>query len=143
MKTHIIKTPTAELMIVETSEQIILNITATGYMLRDNSTNEDFFIEGYTLLGKPYEIREEDAAQLIPMYFDHERTAVEYLIEMIQSEIYWNKNPLGKEKPNFDPFLVYGQNEYWVDLKNKWHEAEQKTFDRKRSIILKKVTPKT
>ena len=65
MKTHTIKTPTAELLIIETSEQIILNITATGYMLRDNSTNEEIFIEGYTLLGKPDEIREEDIEQLV------------------------------------------------------------------------------
>ena len=141
-----------DLLIIETSEQIILTTTATGYMLRDNSTNEEIFIEGHTLLGKPDEISEEEASELAHfteangIYFwkSHDKgrdiclTAKDALLSAIETVIYWDVNPEGEfPRYNFDEDINP------KDIKAKfyylkWHEAQSRTFDRNRSIILVK-----
>lgn len=102
MKTHTIKTPTAELLVLELPE--------TGSTF-DVLTALNSETEGYTLLGKPDKISEE-------------RTVKESLLSLLESEIYWDVNPLANEihAPDIE----------------EWHEAEQKTFDRNRSLIFKK-----
>lgn len=146
-----------ELLIIEISKQTILTKTSTGYMLRDNSTNEDYFIEGYTLLGKPDEIREEDVKDLveqsihtglfahyvknIPVNIYCYKTATESLLSAIESKIYW-ENPLGIEEPieNFQSSTFGGEKTiiYRNPMNVLWHEAESRTFDRNRSTIFVK-----
>lgn len=164
MKTHTIKTPTAELLIVELPRVCDYELDDEMLWVINLENGFTYRAEGsYTLLGKPDEISEEDIKELVEWgdadpsgdrfiigyrsYFDGYsddvplftcKTPTESLFSLLESEIFWNVNPLGKEKPNFDPFLIYGQNEYWVDLKNNWYEAEQKTFDRNRTLIFKK-----
>ena len=132
MKTQFIKTPTAELLVVELPEDSTLKeIFELIGAVENNSLNYHLTVynfSDYTLLGKTDEITEEDAAQLIPMYFDYERTAVEYLIEMIESEIYWE-----------NPIKVHTWASENADIYYKqWHEAELRTFDKSRTLIFVK-----
>ncbi len=102
----------------------------------DELTFLDSETKGYTLLGKPDEIMEDDAAQLIPMYFDYEKTAVEYLAEMIESEIYW-ENPLGDKPILFE----YTKGKSCINEPKEWEriKSEQKTFDKNKSLIFVKI----
>lgn len=147
MKTHTIKIPKAELLVVELQTEVInssyhIHKTRKGILLKDD-TGEKFVSNRYTLLGKPNEVKEEDARELVrkmPFSFsdryldykpyiyspNHFKTAKESLITLLESKIYW-KNPYDKSGMTF-------ANEY----ENKWQEAEKKTFDRNRSLIFKK-----
>lgn len=149
MKTHTIKTPKAELLIVEPpiswglvrGEESLLIYDHTKKVFGKTHT----FNGDYTLLGSPDEISEEDARELVESqtfgkghvsYMDYKsskrnarlfgRTAKESLLSLLETEIFW-KNPYDKSGMTF-------ANEY----ENKWQEAEQKTFDRNRSLIFKK-----
>lgn len=161
MKTATIKTPTAELMIVElherTADFIVMN---TGDRLAVCAFDENDYcldIKGiskdYTLLGKPDEISEEDAEEIVQKaeydfgtYYRHysdktvfAKTATESLLSILESEIYWDMNPLGKGEPveNLQSSTFGG--EKTIIQRNPmnilWHEAEQKTFDRNRTLI--------
>lgn len=147
MKTHTIKTPIAELLIVELPE--------TGSTF-DVLTALNSETEGYTLLGKPDEIREKDAKDLVEIKDKMEREmgkpiifykdynddskyyfrSVSSLLSLLETEIYW-ENPLGKKD---DVELVASKKHEIVGkyLIGLWHQAEQKTFDRNRTIIFKK-----
>lgn len=98
-----------------------------------------FNLDGYILLGKPDEISEEEAENLVEApepYWDDNLTLkvignakwsyVKSLLSAIESEIFW-ENPFDEYK-----LTMTFANEY----KNKWEIAQEKTFDRKRSIIL-------
>lgn len=155
MKTHTIKTPTAELLVVELPE------TGSTFDILTAINSE---IEGYTLLGKPDEISEEDAKELVEtkQYGSHPFfCTLDYrykgknkdgfnpgfcaddgyqfrrsLLSLIESEIYW-ENPLQSSPPT-DDLTFYDSKEERKIAFEKWHEAEQKTFDRNRSLIFKK-----
>ena len=118
-----------QLLIIEISKQTILTKTSTGYMLRDNSNNEDFFIDGYTLLGKPNELKEEDAEKLFYNPIDSTNLThyanLRNLFSLLESEIYW-ENPWGVNGAHLDSY------------KDLWHEAQQKTFDKNRTLIFVK-----
>lgn len=113
MKTHTIKTPKAELLIVEAKDDnIAWAIVFQKYGARA--------VVDYTILGKPDEIREDES-----------------LFSLIESEIYW-ENPLG-EKPiwNAHELQCTGYFSYMQGLK-RWKEAKSRTFDRNRCLILYK-----
>lgn len=108
----------------------------------------------YTLLGKPDEISEENAKEFVERigdgdpcyqgdwfvnYQDHEsmfETAKESLLSLLESEIYWDVNPYESKADS----LVSDNSANGCALYRKaFHEfceAEKKTFDRNRSIIL-------
>lgn len=105
-----------------------------------------FNLDGYTILGKLDEIREDDARELVEKVMNCQhfqnykgrkendfanlwcKNATESLLSAIESEIYW-ENPI-------PPFAKQGE-EISVTYA-KWYEAESRTFDRNRSIILVK-----
>lgn len=165
MKTHTIKTDNAELLLVELPQGWIFN-TYKDQIGFCNEINKPITqIKGsYTLLGKPDEISEENATELVeskfidfwyPNEFDgygfdkfknyktgefSEVDAKESLLSLIETEIYW-ENPF-KKPDNYNLWAKYGDyTQYGVGLTTeslKWHEAEQKTFDRKRTLIFVK-----
>lgn len=140
MKTHTIKTPTAELMIVELPRVCDFDLYHDKIYIYDHEAKEGKSIDGsYTLLGKPDEVKEEDAMELVeapePYWEDNKNQKVignaewsytKSLLSLLESKIYW-ENPYDKSGMTF-------ANEY----ENKWQEAEKKTFDRNRSLIFKK-----
>lgn len=150
MKTHNIKTLTAELLIVEAKD----DNTAWVIVFQKYGARA---VADYTLLGKPDEISEEDAVELVEDdakdkwgnprgYKDYQDlnyyhdTANESLLSLIESKIYW-ENPIPKPD-NYNLWAKYGDyTQYGVGLTTeslKWYKAEQKTFDRNRTLIFKK-----
>lgn len=112
---------------------------------------------GFKLLGSPDEIKEEDVKDLVEQIGEGQTvkmdgfknyknkylwclTATESLLSALESEIYW-ENPYGKEPIENLQSSTFG-GEKTIIHRNQmnilWNEAESRTFDRNRSIILKK-----
>ncbi|QNS40171.1 hypothetical protein H0S70_07090 [Chryseobacterium manosquense] len=146
MKTYHIKDLLKkDLLIVELPRVCDYELTKEGLFVKEHGSHLSDYIEGsYTLLGKPDEIREEDAKELVEnkgKYYKNYSpiqgsvqgnitfTATESLLSAIESKIYW-ENP-------YKDWLSHGE-AHDDDLDHLWHEAESRTFDRNRSIILVK-----
>lgn len=129
---------------IELPEQWTFNIykDQIGFCNEINKPIEQ--IKGsYTLLGKPDEIKEEDAMELVEQsihsgLFAHYvkgipvntycyKTALDSFHSALESEIYWNVNPIDIKGQTFS-------NEH----ENKWQQAQEKTFDRNRTLIFVK-----
>lgn len=169
MKTHTIKTPTAELMIVELPKDSTFR-ELFGVIVADENNSPNYHLieykfSDYTLLGKPDEISEDDAMKLVELgdanpsgdrfvlgyrsYFEgYEddvpqftcKTATESLLSAIESVIFWNVNPYPYPSP-YDPRSKTGRFEHGEELEKaekNYNEAQEKTFDHSRSIILVK-----
>lgn len=170
MKTAEIKTLLKkELLIIELPEDSTL-IEIFGLIGADENNTPDYHLtefnfSDYTLLGKPDEISEDDAKELVesnfiefwyPNEFDgygfdkfknyktaefSEVDAIESLLSAIESKIYW-ENPLGIDEPieNFQSSTFGGEKTiiYRNPMNVLWHEAESRTFDRNRSLIFVK-----
>lgn len=93
--------------------------------------------DNWEVLGSPDEIKEEDASELIPMYYDYEKTAVEYIIEALESEIYWDVNPLQSTPPT-DDLTFYDSKKERKIVFEIWNQAESRTFNRNRTLIFVK-----
>ena len=159
-------------MVIEFPEGYELaGVTNGAIYYYDNQMNhEDYplsiLVEGsYTLLGKPDEVKEEDARELVesnfiefwyPNEFDgygfdkfknyktaefSEMDATESLFSAIESKIYW-ENPMGIEEPieNFQSSTFGGEKTtiHRNPMNVLWYEAESRTFDRNRTLIFKK-----
>lgn len=154
MKTHTIKTPTAELLIVELPRVSYYYLYEDMLYIFDNENDKNYRFKGsYILLGKPDEIREDDAKGLVEncdyynnfykgkdyVYKNYGEgfsfpTATESLLSAIESQIYWDVNPVKL----FDmDNLLKAKNIAYDEIK-KFNEAELRTFDRNRTLIFVK-----
>lgn len=113
----------------------------------------------YELLGSPDEIKEEDVLDLVDKdpwvlsfksYRDYSSkkimkyntliTALESFHSALEKEILW-ENPYGKEPiENLQSSTFGGEKTiiYRNQMNILWHEAESRTFDRKRTLIFVK-----
>lgn len=138
-------------------KEILIVEIATGLSQIRKNTLSVLKHDGYTLLGSPDEIREEDARELVEetemgvklnskkyKYRSYDSqlgyaTATESLLSALESVIYW-ENPLGFEPKN----IVTGHgSSHLIELVansfyQSWKIAQEKTFDRNRSIIFVK-----
>ena len=146
MRTKLISTLKKELLIVGAKdEKIAWAIIFQKYGVKA--------VSDYTLLGKPSEIREEDAEELVEQsihsgLFAHYvkgipvntycyKTALDSFHSALESVIFWDVNPLGEEEPE----IIEGLGSGTLDLayENKqWYEAQEKTFDKNRTLIFVK-----
>ena len=153
MKTYHIKDLLKkELLIIELPENGYYEEYRDGIEVRDFLTDEVLTLANYTLLGKPDEIKKEDAEKLVEKdpwvmsfksYRDYSSkkgvkyntliTATESLLSAIESEIYW-ENPLGFEPKNI--VTGHGSSNLIELVANSfyqsWKKAQEKTFDKKR-----------
>ena len=157
MKTYHIKDLLKkELLIVELPENGYYEVFKHGIYFKDYLNADRGFIEGsYTLLGSHDEIKEEDVKDLVekittrqyknygyvPNYFQYLlSTALESFNSALEKEILW-ENPYGKEPIENLQSSTFG-GEKTIIHRNQmnilWNEAESRTFDRNRSIILVK-----
>lgn len=178
MKTKIITGLKKEVLIIEipkdsTFREIFGLIGAD----ENNSPNYHLTVykfSDYTLLGKHDEIKEEDAEKLvdkiIPNGFTGSPTpykwyrdytepinsdldypflnATESLLSALESEIYWNVNPLGAEPNHIDYKFEKYKGEYhfkseshksrYGNAYEKWQQAEFDTFNKNRTLIFVK-----
>ena len=110
---------------------------------------------GFKLLGSPEEIKEEDARELVqyltrrdltitPKNYSKGKdgrfediTFTESLLSVIESEIYW-ENPYGKEPIENLQSSTFGGEKTIIHrnpMNILWHEAESRTFDKKKTLI--------
>ena len=159
MKTYHIKDLLKkDLLIVELPENGYYEVFKHGIYFKDHLNADRGFIEGsYALLGSADEIKESDAMELVESWesvakdgtrvyenykdgIPKKRTSLESFHSALESEIYWDVNPLGFEPKN----IVTGHGiSHLIELVansfyQSWHEAQEKTFDKNRSIIFVK-----
>ena len=154
MKTKVITSLKKELLIVELPRKSDVEIFPNSIEIYNQFTGQEETIKGsYTLLGSPDEIKEEDAKELVEQSIHTElfahyvkdipvntycyKTAIDSFNSALESEIYW-ENPISKQ-------LGFTGNVSEIDKqialqkqKRRFNEAQEKTFDRNRSIILVK-----
>ena len=143
MKTVRINKLKKNLLIVELQTDVInsnyhIQRTPKGILIKDD-VDEKFLSNKYTLLGKPDEIREEDAKELVrsgsytTTFWNHKtndnhksnqlKTATESLLSAIETVVFW------ENQKTFGDFL-YSPKE--------WEAVERNTFDRNRTLIFVK-----
>ena len=149
---------TAEIKDMLKKEILIVEI-ATGLSQIRKNTLSVLKHDGYILLGKPDEIKDDDAKELVqyltrrdltitPKNYSKGKdgrfediTFTESLLSAIESEIYW-ENPYGKEPIENLQSSTFGGEKTIIHrnpMNILWHEAESRTFYRNRSIILVKI----
>mgnify|MGYP000919798947 CR=1 FL=1 len=157
MKTYHIKDLLKkEILIIELPKNNWLSVFPRLIWICDRETNEYHHIKGsYTILGSPDEIKEEDVKDLVekittrqyknygyvPHYFGYLlSTALESFNSALEKEILW-ENPYGKEPIENLQSSTFG-GEKTIIHRNQmnilWHEAESRTFDKKRVKIFVK-----
>ena len=146
-------------MVIELPRVCDYELTKEGIFVKEHGSHLSDFIEGsYTLLGSPDEIREEDARKLVqyltrrdltitPKNYSKGKdgrfediTFTESLLSALEKEILW-ENPYGKEPIENLQSSTFGGEKTIIHrnpMNILWHEAESRTFDRNRSIILVK-----
>ena len=158
MKTKLISTLKKELLIVELPKWYkSFNYQKPLLEVRGDEPNlvEFLSLGRYEILGKPDEIKEEDARELVEETFvisksggicggykngDKITTATESLLSALESEIYWDVNPYLYPSP-YDPRSKTGRFEHGEELEKaekNYNEAQEKTFDKKRTLIFVK-----
>ena len=154
MKTYHIKDLlNKEVLVIEMPEGSYPEITSRLLAINHSDGSIKIFKGSYTLLGKPDEIREEDAEKLVrggsytTTFWNYKtndthksnqlKTALESFFSALESEIYW-ENPHGKEEPNKSYFLD-DKGSFLRQEKKQWHKAQEKTFDKKRVKIFVKI----
>ena len=155
MKEKLISTLKKDLLILELAKHEVINIIfEEGIYVIDKDTNNTNLIKGsYTILGRPNEIKEEDVKEFVDkvglnyskrwyayenyiISGEHFSSALESFHSALESEIYWNVNPL--EEPNIGSCDCSDCQDYFNDKQNEWNEAQEKTFDKKRTLIFVK-----
>ena len=156
MKTKLISTLKKDLLIIELPENGYYEVFKHGIYFKDHLNAEREFIEGsYTLLGSPDEIKEEDVKDLVekittrqyknygyvPHYFEYLlSTALESFHSALEKEILW-ENPI--KIPSSDD-INWFRNQRDGDFSERytrvfdWHEVQEKTFDKNRTLIFVK-----
>ena len=157
MKTYHIKDLLKkDLLIVELPENGYYEVFKHGIFVKGHLESEREFIEGsYTLLGKPDEIKEDEAKELVEetemgvklnskkykyRAYDSQlgyATATESLLSALESEIYW-ENLYGKEPIENLQSSTFGGEKTIIHrnpMNILWNEAESRTFDRNRTLI--------
>ena len=148
MKTKIITTLKKELLLVELPENGYYEEYRDGIEVRDFLTDEVLTLTNYTLLGKPDEIKEEDVSEFVEQsiftsLYGHYvsgidvntycyKNALESFNSALESEIYWDVNP--------KQFGMYAMTPTGIKDTgyDDWKEAQEKTFDKKRTLIFVK-----
>ena len=145
MKTATTKLLKKEIMIIELPRLSNYTLTSRGLFVEDLETKKNHVFKGsYTLLGKPDEIKEEDAEKLFYNPIDSTNLThyanLRNLFSLLESEIYW-ENPY-KKPDNYNLWAKYGDfTQYGVGLTTeslKWNKAQEKTFNRNRTLIFVK-----
>ncbi len=133
MKTKVITGLKKEVLVIELPEETYYEVFKHGILFKDHLESEREFIEGtYTLLGKPDEIKEEDVRSLVSDFDAFENSKYYYLHgfwKLIEKEIYW-------VNPNRDiKSSVLDMTLGMWEIKKRFLEAQEKTFDKNRTLI--------
>lgn len=153
MKTATIDLLKKDLLIVELPRKSDVEVFPNSIEIYNQFTGQEETIKGsYTLLGKPDEIKEEDVSEFVEQsiftsLYGHYvsgidvntycyKNALESFNSALESEIYW-ENPWGDRMPIFveaSPSAF----KFVEKEKERWKEAQEKTFDKNRTLIFVK-----
>lgn len=153
MKTKTIKSLKKELLIIELPEKADYKLTKEYIFVWDINNYKETpkrFKGNFTLLVKIDDIKEDDVIDLVeqslhtnlfahyvsginPPNIYQYKTALESFNSAIEKEIYL-VNPLGESKPNKSYFLD-DNGSFLRQEKKQWEEAQEKTFDKSRTLI--------
>ena len=138
MKTKTIKLLKKELLVIELPINGYWEVLSTETRFKCFDTGEKLILKNYTLLGKPDEIKEDDLEGLFKEYkdgyFSFNKSLIKYntkiraFNKLIESEIYWDVNPLGHSAEYYS----------YIGEERHWYESELRTFDKKRTLIFVK-----
>ena len=145
-----------DLLIVELPENGYYEEYRDGIEVRDFLTDEVLTLANYILLGSPDEIKDDDAINLVgegfnisankKVFNDYKddcncfKTALESFNSALEKEILW-ENPYGKEPIENLQSSTFGGEKTIIHrnpMNILWHEAQEKTFDKKREKIFVK-----
>lgn len=142
MKTAKIDFLKKEVLIIELPRVCDYYLYEDMLYIFDNENDKNYRFKGsFSLLGKPDEIKESDAIPFVSIsddFWDYKdynnnnnsfRTALESFNSAIETEIYWNVNPI-----KIIPRGEASEHER-VKNQNEFYEAQEKTFDRQRTLI--------
>ena len=147
MKTKTITSLKKEVLVIEDSPAIDfykINPRMLAFNMLDGSIK--IFKGNFTILGKPEEITEDDVRDLVniePQWEENETfrvignatfSALKPFYSAIEKEIYW-ENPVQKDN-EFDRQFKSISN--LMNSKIEWMKAQQKTFDKSRTLIFLK-----
>ena len=134
-----------KVLVIELPRIYDYELTKEGIFVKEHGSHLSDFIEcSYTLLGSPDDLKEEDVKDVVepPIpkwdvdkvyyldyryegYYDLKFAIDSFNSALEENEIYW-VNPFDEYK-----LTMTFANEY----KNKWEIAQEKTFDRTRTLI--------
>ena len=143
MKSKIITGLKKEVLVIELPENGYWETYKDGTEIRDFLTDEKF-VTHYTLLGKPDEIKDEDLDGILSDFDSFQNTGegtgfYDYrkgFFDIVEKEIHW-VNPWGDRMPIFveaSPSAF----KFVEKEKERWKEAQEKTFDKNRTLIFVK-----
>ena len=136
-----------ELLIIELPRLSDYHASERKLWVKDTQSGEELTIKGsWDVLGKPDEIKESDARELLETLWNGFRnysedgsvgnyqklvykTALESFFSALESEIFW-ENPYAEP----DKFIDGFDNPCY----EWWHEAQEKTFDKNRTLLFVK-----
>ena len=152
MKTKVITGLKKEVLVIELPENGYWETYRDGTEIRDFLTDEKF-VTDYIILGTPDEIKEEDVIHLVertglgnPSYSGNwyecyknpdamYSSALDSFFSAIESEIYWI-NPVSLERA--DHYRKAGNEFSYNGIMKYWNKAQEKTFDKNRTLIFVK-----
>lgn len=143
-----------EILIIELPRLCDYHASERKLWIKDTQNGEELTVKGsWDVLGKPHEISEDDARELvhqsihtglfahyvkgIPVNTYCYKTATESLLSAIETVIFW-ENPLGESEPS-EPECEC--DECYEDFEIKHNDfmiAQSRTFDRSRTLIFVK-----
>ena len=151
MKTKIISKLKKELLIVELPKWYkSFNYQKPLLEVRGDEPNlvEFLSLGRYELLGKPDEIKEEDVLDWIERVFINYKdysgknrafgSPINSFNSALESEIYWDVNPISKQLGFTGNVTEIDKQIALQKQKLRFNEAQEKTFDRNRTLIFVK-----
>lgn len=157
MKTKLISKLKKEILLVELPRVCDYKLTDEMIFIIDIEKSSSKRIKGsYTLLGKSDEIKAEDAMELVEStidkwgddkfrFLDYRYdgcydlfTAAESLLSGLESEIYWDVNPISKKLGFIGNVSEIDKQIALQKQKRRFDEAQEKTFDKNRTLIFVK-----
>ena len=151
MKTKTIKSLKKEVLVIELPINGYWEVLSTETRFKCFDTGEKLILKNYTLLGKPEEITEDDVRDLVeksihtnlfahyvsgikpPNTFCY-KTALESFNSAIEKNLFWENN-VSKQLAFIGNVSEIDKQIALQKQERRWQQAQEKTFDKSRTLI--------
>lgn len=147
MNSKIITGLKKEILVIELPKFCDYILTESMIFVMDTEKSVTHRLKGsYTLLEKPDKITEEDLDGLVSDFDAFQNTGegtgfYDYkkgFFDIVEKEIYWNVNPISKQLGFIGNVSEIDKQIALQKQKRRFDEAQEKTFDRNRTLIFVK-----